>query len=210
MKVLVAGANGTTGRLILQELKKAGHEAKAMIRKKEQAHDLENLGAEIVLADLEGDVSEAVKGCDAVIFAAGSGSKTGPDKTEAVDRDGAINIMEEAEKQKVRRFIMLSSMGAGTPEKGPEELQHYLEMKGEADDRLESSRLHYTIVRPGALTDEQGTGKINIGRNLGSGSIARADVAKVIVASLDLENANHKIFEILEGDQQVDDALKSL
>lgn len=103
-----------------------------MIREKEQASELEKLGAETVLADLEGDVSKALKCCDAVIFAVGSGSKTGPDKTAAVDRDGAINLMEEAEKQNVRRFILLSSMGAGTPEKGPEELQHYLVMKGEA------------------------------------------------------------------------------
>ncbi|MDN4524477.1 SDR family oxidoreductase [Fictibacillus fluitans] len=210
MKVAVAGANGTTGRLILQELAGAGHEAKAIIRKKEQASELEQLGAETVLADLEGDLSEAVRGCDAVIFAAGSGSKTGPDKTEAVDRDGAIKLMEEAEKQQVKRFIMLSSMGAGSPEKGPEEMQHYLRMKGEADDRLESSRLHYTIVRPGALTNDEGTGEIKIGEQLGRGSIPRADVAKVIVQSLDLENANHKIFEILEGDQPVADALKSL
>lgn len=210
MKVLVAGANGTTGRMIVEELHKAGHEAKAMIRKEEQAPTLENLGAETVLADLEGDLTEAVKGCDAVIFAAGSGSKTGPDKTVAVDRDGAIHLIEEAEKQQVKRFIMLSSMGAGTPEKGPEELKHYLEMKGEADDRLESSRLHYTIVRPGALTDDEGTGKISIGNDLGSGSISRADVAKTIVSSLDLENTNHKIFEILEGEQRVPDALKSI
>ncbi|EIT85689.1 hypothetical protein A374_07629 [Fictibacillus macauensis ZFHKF-1] len=210
MNVLVAGANGTTGRLVLKELQKAGHEARALIRNKEQAHDMKELGATPVIGDLEGDLSEAVKGSDAIIFAAGSGSKTGPDKTVAVDRDGAIALIEEAEKQQISRFVMLSSMGVDQPENGPEGLQHYLEMKAEADERLESSRLHYTIVRPGALTNEAGTGKIKAGVKIGRGSVTREDVASVLVKAMELEHTNHKIFEMLNGEQNIDDALKAL
>lgn len=155
MKVLVAGANGHTGRLLIEYLKQDGHEPYAMIRKEEQKAEMEKLGGIPVIADLESDVGHAVRGMDVVMFAAGSGSKTGADKTTAVDRDGAINLMKATEKTGTKKFIILSSFGAGRklgePEKGNESMHHYVKMKKEADEYLMGTELDYTIVRPGGL-----------------------------------------------------------
>ncbi|OJF16561.1 MAG: NAD-dependent dehydratase, partial [Bacillaceae bacterium G1] len=145
MKVLIAGANGHTGRLIVERLGKSPqYEAYAMIRDAAQAETLKQLGAkEAIVADLEGDVSHAVKGMDAVIFAAGSGSKTGPDKTISVDQEGAKRLIDAAKKAGIAHFVMLSSYGAGDPDALPN-LGHYLKAKGEADRHLIESGLTYT------------------------------------------------------------------
>ncbi|CDQ18664.1 SDR family oxidoreductase [Halobacillus karajensis] len=210
MKVLVAGANGHTGRLLIQYLKEDGHEPYGLIRKEDQKAIIENLGGTPVLADLTKDVGYAVKGMDAVMFAAGSGSRTGPEQTEAVDRDGAINLAKATENLGIKKFVMLSGMAAGEPERGPEELKHYLEMKGEADEFLKNTELDYTIVRPGGLTHEDGTSKIKVGQSLERGTIPRADVAKTMIAVLQEPNAYHKTFEMISGDTQIEDALRTL
>ncbi|MFZ3576970.1 SDR family oxidoreductase [Virgibacillus sp. DJP39] len=214
MKVLVAGANGHTGRLLIQYLKQDGHEPYGMLRKEEQKPELEKLGGIPVIADLEGDVGHAVRGMDVVIFAAGSGSKTGPDKTTSVDRDGAINLMKATEKTGTKKFIILSSFGAGRelgePEKGNEGMYHYLKMKKEADEYLMSTGLDYTIVRPGGLTHDESTSKIKVGDTVERGSVPRADVAKTMIAAIQEQNAYHKAFEMISGDVQIEEALKSL
>ncbi|SEH48444.1 NAD(P)H-binding [Halobacillus karajensis] len=210
MKVLVAGANGHTGRLLIQYLKEDGHEPYGLIRKEDQKAIIENLGGTPVLADLTKDVGYAVKGMDAVMFAAGSGSRTGPEQTEAVDRDGAINLAKATENLGIKKFVMLSGMAAGEPERGPEELKHYLEMKGEADEFLKNTELDYTIVRPGGLTHEDGTSKIKVGQSLERGTIPRADVAKTMIAVLQEPNDYHKTFEMISGDTQIEDALRTL
>ncbi|SFI89074.1 SDR family oxidoreductase [Thermoflavimicrobium dichotomicum] len=214
MKVLVAGANGHTGRLIVELLGKSHHhEAYAMIRDRAQAEKLKQLGAkETVLADLEKDVSHAVKGMDAVIFAAGSGSKTGPDKTITVDQEGAKRLIDVAKKEGIAHFVMLSSYGSGDPYALPN-LAHYLKAKGEADQYLIASGLTYTIIRPGYLSFEPPTGKVEIAKHFVSiegRGIPRADVAQVIVSCLDIENAKNKTFELLSGNQAIQDALKAL
>ncbi|ARI75891.1 SDR family oxidoreductase [Halobacillus mangrovi] len=211
MKVLVAGANGHTGRLLIQYLKEDGHEPYGLIRKEEQKAKIEELGGTPVLADVtQQDVGYAVKGMDAVMFAAGSGASTGADQTEAVDRDGAINLIKATENLGIKKFIMLSGMGAGDPDRGPEQLKHYLEMKGEADDYLRSTELDYTIVRPGGLTHEESTSKIQVGETVERGTIPRADVAKTMIAALQDPNAYHKTFEMISGDTQIEEALKTL
>lgn len=211
MQVLVAGANGHTGRLLIQFLNEAGHEPFGLIRKEEQKAKVEELGGTPVLADVtHSDVGYAVKGMDAVIFAAGSGSSTGSEQTEKVDRDGAINLAKATEELGIKKFIMLSSIAAGQPERGPESLQHYLKMKGEADDYLRSTELDYTIVRPGGLTHEDSTGKIKVGEKVEAGQISRADVAKTMISALEEPNAYHKTFEMIQGDTQIEEALKSL
>lgn len=141
MKVLVAGANGHSGRLIIQYLIEKVHDAYAMVRNEYQESDLKKLGANIVIADLEGKLDEAVEGKNAVIFTAGSGSKTGPEKTIDVDQNGAINLIETAKKHGVQHFIMLSAIKANRPEEGPEKLVHYLKAKGNADKHLQESGL---------------------------------------------------------------------
>ncbi|MCM2605178.1 SDR family oxidoreductase [Rossellomorea marisflavi] len=213
MNVLVIGANGHTGRLIVKELAQSEqHFVKAMIRKTEQAEEMENLGARPIVADLEGDFSYALDNVNAVIFAAGSGGSTGDDKTRAVDREGAIKAIDFAKEKGIERFVMLSSMGADNPSNGPEGLQYYLEAKGIADEHLKESRLNYTIVRPGALSFDPGTGKITASDSIAdkSNDIPREDVAKVIVESITTEETYHKVFEILGGDVPVEQALKTI
>lgn len=212
MNILVAGANGNTGKQIVGLLLEENHNVRAMVRDSSQVAELERLGAEPVLADLESDIDFAVFGCDAVIFAAGSGPETGDDKTRAVDRDGAIKLIEACEKNAVNRFIMLSAAGVENPENGPSKLRTYLESKAEADKRLKKSHLNYTIIRPVSLNDEAETGKINAKERLDdtSGEISRADVAAVIVEAIDNENTYRKSIEISSGATPIGGAFSML
>ncbi len=206
MLVLVAGAHGQVGQHIMALLSKSEHEVRAMVRKETQVAELEPFSTEVVVADLTEDVAHAAKGCDVIIFAAGS---SGND-VKGVDRDGAIKLIEVAERQGVKRFVMLSSMGAGEPERGPEALRPYLKAKGEADKRLQKSDLDYTIIRPGRLTDDAATGKIKAAEQFdGWGSITREDVAKTLVAALEYPNTHGQTFEILEGDTPIEEVLRA-
>ena len=213
MNVLVIGANGHTGRHIVKELSGSSqHFVRAMIRKTEQAKDMEDLGARPIVADLEQDFSYALENVNAVIFAAGSGGSTGDDKTLTIDQEGAKKAVDYAKKMGIERFVMLSSMGADNPSSGPDALQFYLKAKGAADAYLKESGLNYTIVRPGALSFDEGKGKIEASTSIEDKSrdISREDVAKVLVDSLTIEETNHKVFEILSGDTLVEEALKNI
>ena len=209
MNILVAGAHGNTGKQIVNLLLERDHQVRAMIRDGAQSDEMSKLGADPIIADLEQDISFAVQGCDAVIFAAGSGPDTGSDKTVSVDRDGAIKLIKACEENAVNRFVMLSAAGADDPEAGTGKLQNYLKAKSEADKQLMKSKLNYTIIRPGTLTDNDETGKIRVAKKLDttSGDISRADVATAIVESLDQENTYRKTFEILSGDNPIGLAL---
>lgn len=200
-KVLVAGANGKTGREIVALLKNhQDYSPIALIRKQEQQAFFDGMQVEIRLGDLEGDLEPAVQEIDRVIFAAGSGSNTGKDKTTAVDQNGAINLIDRAKAAGVRKFVMLSSMGADNPEQN-KELEHYLNAKQKADEHLQASFLEYTIVRPGALTDAEKTNKIKAEKKLNQyGEISRKDVAQVLVDSLPPNMLKNKTFEILNGE----------
>ncbi|CAH0344633.1 SDR family oxidoreductase [Bacillus sp. CECT 9360] len=212
MNILIAGANGKTGKILVDLLAQNGHTVKAMIRKEEQSEKMKELGAVPVLADLEKDTNHAFKDIDAVIFAAGSGSKTGPEKTIDVDRNGAIRLIDTAKKNDVNHFVMLSSMGADHPEQGVKEMQPYFQAKHDADEHLLSSGLAFTIVRPGFLTDGEPTGEIIAQTKLenNKGEITRGDVAKVLVESLMLESTKNKTFEILNGNVPIEEALNHL
>ena len=215
MKIVVAGANGLTGRIVLRMLKEAGHEPVAMIRDFSQRDALEALGAECRIGDLEKPVGYAVRGCRGAIFAAGSGSKTGPEKTIDVDQHGAMAFTETCVRMNARRFVMLSSIAVDKPERGPESLHHYFRAKAIADRHLQASGLNYTIVRPGFLTNEPGTGAIATGEDLGpiakeTHSVTREDVARVLVDCLALDNTVEKTFEIIGGETPIADALKAL
>ncbi len=185
-----------------------------MVRNYKQRNELEALGAEIVLGDLEKPLGYAVGKNQACIFVAGSGSKTGPEKTIEVDFQGAINLMETCENQSVRRFIMLSSMNTDEPESGPVSLHHYLTAKKGADDRLRTSPMDWTIVRPGYLTDEPSHELLEIAPNLGkldkAGTISRGNVAKVIVGCLARNNTIAKTFDVLNGKTPLEEALNSI
>lgn len=206
MEVLIAGSHGGVGQRITDQLAASDHGVRAMVRDESQVNEMEGFGVEAVVADLTEDVSHAVEGCDAVIFAAGS---SGED-VEGVDRDGAIRIIDEAEKQGADRFVMLSSINADTPEESPEALRPYLEAKLAADEHLQESDLTYTIVRPGALTNEPPNERIEAARRVERGEIPRADVARTLVAALETENTFGKTFEIVEGDEPIESALENL
>ena len=200
MKVLVAGAHGKTARRLVRILAEDGHEVRGLVRKEEQMPDVEADGAEPVLVDLEeeeveGAVGEAVEGCDAIVFAAGAGPGSGAARKETMGYGGAVKLIEAAEKHGVRRYLMLSSMGADDPEGREEAMRPYLSAKARADERLRESGLEYTIIRPGRLTDEEGTGRIVAAEALGRrGEISRDDVARTFAAALEAENTFRRTF----------------
>lgn len=211
MKVLIAGANGKIGQRLVKQMAASAHSPRAMIRNPDQAEGLQVLGAETVVADLEDDCSGAMKGCDAVIFTAGSGPHTGPDKTLDVDQNGAISLIDQAKAAGVKRFVIVSAMRADDPEAGPEKLRHYLRAKKNADDHLRDSDLAYTIVRPGRLTEEPGSGHVQIAERLDSfGEIPREDVAAVLLATLEADNTIRRGFDLIAGDQPLTDAIAAL
>jgi len=204
--ILVVGANGTTGKQIVNLLKSSQYfNPIAMVRKEEQAKQFKNDGVETVLADLTQDLTHTVKGIDKVIFAAGSGGKN----VVEVDQEGAKRLMAVSKMANVNKFVMLSSMGADNPE-ASEKLQDYLKAKHNADEHLKSSGLKYTIVRPGALNNNEGKGTIELKGKLNKqGEISRADVAQTLVKSLNDDAPYNTTFEILEGDTSIGDALSN-
>jgi uncharacterized protein YbjT (DUF2867 family) len=216
VKVLVAGAHGKTARRLVRMLAEDGQEVRGLVRKEDQLPDVEADGAEPVLVNLEeeeveGAVGEAVEGCDAIIFAAGAGPGSGAARKETMDYGGAVKLVEAAEKHGVRRYVMLSSMGAGDPGGGSEAMRPYLIAKARADERLQESGLDYTIIRPGSLTDEEGTGRIEAAQSLGRrGEISRDDVARTFADALEVENTYRKTFEILAGDTPIREALQRI
>lgn len=212
MRVLVVGANGHTGRRIVRLLRDGAHEPIAMVRDTTQVPHFEELGVATVVADLEEPLDPALEAAsaEALIFAAGSGSETGPEKTLAVDRDGAIRSIAAMEAAGLSRYVMLSALRADPGSEGSP-ISHYLRAKGIADEHLRRSDLHYTIVRPGRLTLDEGTGKVELEPDPESGgSIPRDDVAAVMVATLDHKGTVRKTFDLVEGSTPIAEALSSL
>jgi len=216
VRVLIAGAHGKTARRLTRILVGEGHEVRGLVRKEEQTGDVASDGAEPVLVDLEteeveGGIGEAVGGCDAIVFAAGAGPGSGDERKQTMDYGGAAKLVEAAEGRGVSRYLMLSAMGASDPDEGAEGMRPYLRAKARADERLEESGLDYTIIRPGSLTDEDGTGNIEAAERLGRrGEIPREDVARTFADALEDENTYHKTFEILSGDTPIQEALAQL
>lgn len=211
MRMLVAGSHGKVGRRLVPRLAAAGHEVVAMIRDPDQGQEMIELGGQPLVADLTGDVSEAPRGCDAIIFTAGAGPGSGPEPKQTVDRGGAEKLIEAAEPLGVRRYVMVSSIGAHAPEKGYGPMRPYLEAKRQADDRLAASSLDWTIVRPGSLHDAPGNGLVRVNTELGSyGPVTRDDVAATLAAVVVRDDLNGVIFELFDGDTPIDEALDGL
>jgi uncharacterized protein YbjT (DUF2867 family) len=213
MDVVVAGGHGKIGLRLLRMLSERGDRARGLIRKPDQAGDLEAVGAEAVVADLEyeDDISEHVRGAGAVVFAAGAGPGSGAERKRTMDLGGALKLIEAAKAAGVRRYVMISSMGAGNPEAASGPMRPYLDAKAEADRALAASDLDWTIVRPGGLTDEPGSGRVAAAGSLGRrGRVPRDDVAATLVAVLGADNTIGKTFELLEGETPIDAAVASL
>lgn len=212
MHLLVIGSTGGTGRLLVDQALRAGHEVRAMVRDPDQASAVSSAGATPVVGDLEGELEHAFADVDAVAFCAGSGSSTGADATLRVDLHGAVRTFDACSARGVTRYVMLSAIAAGDPMRGRRELRHYLAAKHAADRLLLASGLDATVVRPGGLTDDPGTGRIELGnpRLPERGSIPRADVAATMLASLEVPSTIGAAFEIVSGDTPIATALGAL
>jgi uncharacterized protein YbjT (DUF2867 family) len=202
--ILVAGANGTTGKKIVALLEKSQYfKPIAMIREKEQEEKFAKRNIKTVVADLEEDISHVLKNIDKIIFAAGSGGKS----VKKVDENGAKKLINWAEKENINKFVMLSSMGAEQPEEA-EALKAYLRAKHNADEFLKESSLTYSIIRPGTLTNNKGAGRIELKSKLNKrGEISRDDVAQTLVRVLHDSAAVNQTFEIIEGDTLIGKAI---
>jgi len=202
--VLVAGATGATGQKVINLLRKSQYfEPVAMVREKTQKSQFEDRNIKTVLGDLEKTVDHILEDIDKVVFAAGSKGK----KVKEVDQNGAIKMIDASKKHNVKRFVMLSSMGADNPEH-IDSLQDYLLAKQKADEYLKESDIKYTIVRPGTLNTDKAKNHIELGRKLeNNGEISRADVAQVLVRSLHDSSPYNTTFEILQGDTLISKAI---
>jgi uncharacterized protein YbjT (DUF2867 family) len=202
--ILVAGANGTTGRIIIELLKGSDvYRPIAMVRKQEQKDRFEKENVSVVLADLEQDLKHSVINVDKVIFAAGSKGKN----VIGVDQEGAKRLIDAAKDAGAKKFVMLSTMGADNPAIS-DTLEDYFRAKQSADDYLKASGLNYTIVRPGSLTDKKGTGKIQLKEKIENhGDISRADVAQTLVDVLNDDVKHNQVFEILAGETRIENAV---
>lgn len=212
MQVLVIGASKGVGRRLVDELTGRGHRVRAMIRTPQQSGDLESAGAEPVIGDLEGSMDGVFAGVDAVAFCAGSGSATGADATLRVDLHGAVRSFDACVEEGVDRFVLLSSNKAGDPLAGPPAMQHYLAAMHARERLLRASGLDATIVRPGRLTHEPGTGYVRVGvpEVEGRGEIPREDVAAVMASCLEDDATIGAVFGLLGGDTPIDEAIASL
>jgi uncharacterized protein YbjT (DUF2867 family) len=213
IEVAIAGAHGKIGMLLGKLLVEQGHTVLGLIRNPDQEGDLQAIGVEPVICDLEGDddVAAAVAGVDAVVFAAGAGPGSGAERKRTMDLEGAVKLIEAAKAEGISRYVIVSSMGAGDPPaEGGDVFGEYLRAKAGADRALQASGLDYTIVRPGALTDAPGSGLVEVGESLDRGEVPRADVAAVIAAALVSPNAIGKTFELMSGETPVEDAIAAL
>lgn len=214
MNVLVVGANGQIGKHLVHLLHQSNeHHVRAMVRSEEQVKQLAENGIEAVQANLEGTVDEIAKaanGCEAIVFAAGSGGHTGADKTLLIDLDGAVKTMEAAKRAQISRYIMVSALQAHNRENWSEAIKPYYVAKHYADKMLVQSNLDYTIIRPGGLTNESGTGKIAVGENVQRSTIPREDVARTIVACLQENKTIKQSFDLVSGDVPISEAVKNL
>ena len=209
MKVLVIGAHGNTGKRVVKRLTESRHEPLAMIRDTSQRAVFDDLGVPTVLADLEYPIGHAVVGCDAVIFAAGSGGHTGKDKTVLIDQIGAIRSIVTAQLHGARRYVMLSSINADMNSQS--KIAHYHKAKGHADHHLRESELDYTTICPGGLRDDPGNGLVSVSADCHiSGITTRDNLAAALVACLDIESTIGKTFSLLEGETPLEEALHSI
>lgn len=214
MRIVIAGGHGQIARQFGRLVASAGHQPVGMIRKPEQASDLREDGVEPAIIDLEAtdvaEMTELVRGADAVIFAAGGGPDGNAARKETVDKGAAIMLADAAEAAGVRRYVMVSAMGTEQADPDSDDvMQVYLRAKQAADDYVRSRDLDWTIVRPGLLTDEVPTGRVRAG-DLERGSVTRGDVAHVLAEVLEAQNTFGKTFDVLAGDEPVTKAISKL
>jgi nucleoside-diphosphate-sugar epimerase len=212
VNVVIVGGHGQTALRLEKLLAERGDSPRGIIRSTDQASDLESIGAEPIVLDIENmEIDDAVAGADAVVFAAGAGPGSGPARKQTVDYAGAVKLIHAAASRDIRRYLMISAIGANHPERWSDQMRPYYEAKAAADEAVTESGLDFTIVRPGRLTDDPGTGKVEVAEKLGrGGSVTRDDVALVLAEMLAAENTFGKAYDLLNGDTPVKEALAGL
>jgi uncharacterized protein YbjT (DUF2867 family) len=215
MDVVIAGGHGKIGLRTLRLLAERGDRARGLIRNPDHAADLRAAGAEPLVNDLEAveaaELASELGGADAVIFSAGAGAGSGAARKRTVDYGGAVKLIEAARIAGISRYLIVSAIGANHPDRWSESMRPYYQAKAEADAQLEASGLDYTIVRPGGLTDDPGTGLIDAARSLErSGTVPRDDVAATLLACLDEPATVGVSFDLLAGEFSIAEALRGL
>ena len=216
MRVVIAGGHGKIALLLERLLAGRGDQAVGLIRNPAQVADVQKAGAEAVVCDLEAasadDVAALLSGAAAVVFAAGAGPGSGAARKDSVDRGASVLMADAAEQAGVRRFVQVSSMGAGQPPRpGTDEVwAAYITAKTAAEEDLRSRDLDWTILRPGHLTDGPATGRIRLAAPpVPAGAIPRADVAAVIAALIDEPGTRRQTLELTGGDSPIAAAVRS-
>lgn len=215
MRIVIAGGHGQIALRLERLLAARGNEVAGIIRKAEQGDDLREAGAEPVVLDLESasveEVAAQLRGADAAVFAAGAGPGSGTSRKDTVDKGAAVLFADAAVQAGVRRFVVVSSMGADPAHEGDEIFDVYLRAKGAADEYVRGlDALDWTILRPGALTNDAGTGLVRLEAHTGRGSIPRDDVAAVLAELLDTPATAGLTLEVISGSAPVPVAVKSV
>ena len=214
MRVAIAGGHGQIALRLSRLLSDRGDQVVALIRNPDHAQDVGRAGAEPALVDLEhadtAEVADAIAGADAVVFAAGAGPGSGSPRKDSMDYGGAVKLVAAAEQAGVRRYVIVSSMGANPEALGDDTFSVYLRAKGRADDAVRASGLDATVVRPGGLTNDPGTGRVRLGERLPRGQVTRDDVAAVLVAVLDTPGTVGKTFDLIGGETPIAEAVAAL
>jgi uncharacterized protein YbjT (DUF2867 family) len=214
MDVVIAGAHGKIGRRLTRLLAGRADRVRGLIRNPQHVEDVRSDGSEPVVCDLETAtaeaVAEAIEGADGVVFAAGAGPGSGAQRKLTIDRDGAIKLLEAARSAGVPRYVMVSSIGAEDPPPGEEVFAVYLRAKAEADRALMESDRGWTVVRPGMLRDDPGTGRVHIDERPFRRQVLRDDVAAVLAEVLHEPRSVSRVLYVGEGDTPVAPALAEI
>lgn len=215
MRIVIAGGHGQIALRLERLLAARGDEAVGIIRNPAHEADLRDSGAEPVLCDLESasvdEVARHLEGADAAVFAAGAGPGSGVDRKNTVDRGAAVLFADAAERAGVRRYVVVSSMGADPHHPGDEIFDAYLRAKGEADAYVRGrAALDWTVLRPGMLTDDAGTGLVRLEASTGRGPIPRDDVAAALAELLETPATAGLTLELISGSTPVSVAVKSV
>ncbi|WP_406392873.1 SDR family oxidoreductase [Streptomyces sp. NBC_00887] len=215
MRIVIAGGHGQIALRLERLLAARGDEAVGVIRNPKQIEDLRAAGAEPVVLDLESasveETAEVLRGADAVVFAAGAGPNSGGERKDSVDRGAAVLFADAAEQAGVRRYVVVSSMGADPDHPGNEVFDVYLRAKGAADADVRSrAALDWTILRPGMLTNDAGTGQVLLAASTGRGPVPRDDVAAALVELLDTPATAGLTLELISGSVPLTVAVKDV
>jgi nucleoside-diphosphate-sugar epimerase len=212
--IAIAGGHGKIALRLTELLSRRGETVVGLIRNPDHADDVRARGGHAVVCDLESadvaGIAAAIEGASAVVFAAGAGPGSGAERKLTMDRDGAIKLLQAAVQVGAPRYVIVSSVGAENPPGGDDVFSVYLQAKAEADEAVRQSDREWTIVRPGALTDEPGTGRVRIDLDPFRGEVARDDVAEVLDALLQDARAARVTLYVNAGDTPIERALDAL